>query len=173
MLSVTRTNLVRPFGAWAPALTLQEFKARTPRPSDFKIKWMFDQRKEVYYSPEAMAHFKDPQQYKDAVDTARAMQYTDRFFGHGMKYPRHMHAKIFGMFAITFGTASLVASYFYSTYLPQNNPSWRKIVNKEWEEAINNSPWDHRSHVWAYCDVYAASIGDICLPGQRKFYIPA
>jgi len=50
---------------------------------------------------------------------------------------------------------------------------WRKVVNKEWEEAINNSPWDHRSHVWAYCDVYAASVGDLVLPGQRHFYIPA
>ena len=173
MFSVTRKCNPRPFGAWAPAMTINELKARTPRPSQFTFRWLLDQRKEVFYSPEAMAHFKDPQQYKDAVDTARAMQVSGRFFGSGIKPSHHFFAKVMAAGLVAFGFALACATYFYGTYLPANNPSWRKIVNKEWEEAINNSPWDHRSHVWAYCDVYAASVGDLTLPGQRKFYIPA
>jgi hypothetical protein len=163
----------RPFGAWAPSLSINELKARTPRPSAFQARNLFSARSEVYYSPEAMAHFKDPQQFKDAVDTVRKMQYSDRFFGYGLKDPAYLWPKVFAVQLGWTVLAGAIVSWLYGTYIPQTNPSWRKVVNKEWEEAINNSPWDHRSHVWQYCDVYAASVGDVILPGQRKFYIPA
>lgn len=163
----------RPFGAWAPALSMAELKARTPRPWHFRITRMLNLRDECFYSPEAMAWFKDPQQYKDAVDTCRKMKYSFSFFGDGNKQAHNQRLKI----AAIMGAFSIVDLMFmrwiYASYLPANNPSWRKVMNKEWEEAINNSPWDHRSHVWQYCDVYAASLGDIIGPGQRKFYIPA
>jgi hypothetical protein len=53
-------TMPRPFGTWAPAMSLPELRARTPRPSMWQSRWLFDQRKEVYYSPEAMAHFTGP-----------------------------------------------------------------------------------------------------------------
>lgn len=163
----------RPFGAWAPATTIAELKARTPRPSQFKIRPMFEARHQVYYSPEAMAHFKDPQQFKDAVDKLRAMAFTDKFWGYGVKEPHHVWKKTFAVQAV-FAIGTLASmQYFYGTHMPAVNPSWRKIFNKEWEEAINNSPWDHRSHVWQYSDVYAAQIGSVVSGGPRKFYIPA
>ena len=151
----------RPFGVWAPATTLAEFKARCPRPGQFSLKYLWFVRREVYYPPEAMAHFKDPQQFKDSVDTIRAMQQSDKFFGEGLKLPIHTALMYFGIYK------------FYTEYVPANNPSWRKVVNKEWEEAINNSPWDHMSHVWQYSDTYASVIGDAAVAGKRKFYIPA
>lgn len=163
----------RPFGAWMPAMSLAELKARTPRPSMFLFKTHFQMRNEVFYQPECLALFKDPQQFKDAVDTSRIMMISDNFFGDGMKPGHNMWLKMGGFSIIMFAFATAIANYFYGTYLPTNNPSWRKVMNKEWEQAINNSPWDHRSHVWAYCDVYAASVGDLVLPGQRHFYLPA
>ncbi len=166
----------RPFGNWAPALTMAEFKARTPRPSAFfKFHHIMGKygKGAVYYSPEAMAHFKDPQQYRDAVDTLRAMKYSDKLIGEGVKPPPYVHVKAFGCFLVVWAIVAAIINWMYGTYMPANNPSWRKIMNKEWEEAINNSPWDHRTHVWKYADVYAAALGDTVAPGQRKFYIPA
>ena len=163
----------RPFGQWAPALTIAEYKSRIPRLWEWKYMFYLQARKQVYYSPEAMAYFKDPQQFKDAVDTARRMKVSDKFFGDGVKYPNNVGLKVFTMFSLTalFGFALL--HRYYTVWIPANNPSWRKVMNKEWEEAINNSPWDHRSHVWQYCDIYACCLGDVASAGQKKFYIPA
>jgi hypothetical protein len=163
----------RPFGVWAPATTLAEFKARCPRPGQFSIKYIFFVRREVYYPPEAMAHFKDPQQFKDSVDTIRAMQTSDKFFGEGLKLPQHPWLKLLVVAALHTAALYYGLYKYYTEYVPANNPSWRKVVNKEWEEALNNSPWDHMSHVWQYSDTYAAVIGDAAAAGQRKFYIPA
>lgn len=163
----------RPFGAWAPALNIAELKARTPRPSMFSAGFMFGSGKNVYYSPEAMAHFKDPQQFRDAVDTVVKMRFSDRPFGHAMRPPPYVHIKCFGVFSILVAGMAAMQNWFYSSYVPANNPSWRKVMNKEWEEAMNNSPWDHRTHVWKYAEVNAACLGNTVDLGQRKFYIPA
>nr|CCD13665.1 unnamed protein product [Trypanosoma congolense IL3000] len=163
----------RPFGTWAPATTLAEFRARVPGFRNFKLVWAHKGRREVYYHPDALAHFKDHQQYKDAVDTIRAMRVSDRFFGEGVKYPRHPFIKMAVILAMHGTLTYTCLRYYYGTHVPANNPTWRKIVNKEWEEAINNSPWDHMSHVWQYSDQYASSIGEAVSPGRRKFYIPA
>lgn len=163
----------RPFGAWAPALTMNELKARTPPITAFKYTFMETGRNMVYYSPEAMAHFKDPQQFKDSVDKLKRMSKSDKFFGEGMKRPHHTLLKIAGVLSFFVVGNAMILQWFYGTHMPAVNPSWRKVMNKEWEEAINNSPWDHRSHVWQYADVYAANLGSVVGPGQRKFYIPA
>ncbi|AAZ10176.1 cytochrome oxidase subunit VII [Trypanosoma equiperdum] len=163
----------RPFGVWAPATTLAEYRARIPGMSNFKLRWVFGARREVYYHPEALAHFKDHQQYKDAVDTVRAMRTSDKFFGEGVKLPHHPLIKMGVILSIHGYLTYCCLRYYYGTHVPANNPTWRKIVNKEWEEAINNSPWDHMSHVWQYSDQYASSIGEAAALGRRKFYIPA
>jgi hypothetical protein len=141
--------------------------------SAFRYTLMEYGRRQVYYSPEAMAHFKDPQQFKDSVDKLKRMAFSDKFFGDGMKRPHNLFIKSGLTMAFFFVWFGLTLQWFYGSYMPAVNPSWRKIMNKEWEEAINNSPWDHRSHVWQYCDVYAANLGSVTGPGQRKFYIPA
>ncbi|EAN95980.1 cytochrome oxidase subunit VII [Trypanosoma cruzi] len=163
----------RPFGVWAPATTLAEYRARVPNLSAFSLKWIYSAKREVYYHPEALAHFKDHQQYKDAVDTVRAMSVSDKFFGEGQKLPRRPVVKMMGALLIEGLLVYAVIRYYYGVYVPANNPTWRKVVNKEWEEAINTSPWDHMSHVWQYSDQYAAVMGDTASPGPRKFYIPA
>ena len=163
----------RPFGVWAPATTLAEYRARLPNPFAFSFKFLYSGKREVYYAPEAMAHFKDPQQFKDAVDTVRAMRVSDKFFGEGIKLPRHPIVRIASILAVHLGLLFAGIRYYYGTVTPANNPTWRKVVNKEWEEAINNSPWDHMSHVWQYSDTYAAVLGDTAAPGKRKFFIPA
>lgn len=163
----------RPFGVWAPATTLAEYRARIPSPFDFSFKWIAAAKREVYYSPEAMAHFKDPQQFKDAVDTVRAMRVSDKIFGEGYKLPKHAFVKLLGIVGLQSLVLFVGIKYFYGTHMPANNPTWRKVVNKEWEEAINNSPWDHMSHVWQYSDQYAVNIGNSITPGRRRFYIPA
>ncbi|KAG5477514.1 hypothetical protein CUR178_05218 [Leishmania enriettii] len=163
----------RPFGVWAPATTLAEYRARIPNPFAYSFKWVYSMKKEVFYPPEALAHFKDPQQFKDAVDTVVAMRVSDKIFGEGQKLPRHP-VLLMLMVLATHGFVLFSAlRYYYGSHMPANNPTWRKTVNKEWEEAINNSPWDHMSHVWQYSDEYAAALGDTAAPGQRKFYIPA
>lgn len=163
----------RPFGTWAPALTIAEFKARCPRFWEWRLMWYMQAKKYVFYNPEAMAHFKDPQQFKDAVDITRRMRMSDAFWGEGVKRPHNSGIKVAGLVLFELTVVFLFLHRYYTVYIPAVNPSWRKVVNKEWEEAINNSPWDHRSHVWQYCDVYAACGGDVTAPGQRKFYIPA
>ena len=163
----------RPFGVWSPATTLSEFKARCPRFGAFSLRYIFAVRKEAYYAPEAMAHFKDPQQYKDAVDTVKAMSTSDKFFGEGLKMPRHPWLKLGGVWIIHASLMWYGIHTYYTSYVPANNPSWRKVVNKEWEEAINNSPWDHMSHVWQYSDTYGVVIGNVVSAGKKKFYIPA
>ena len=163
----------RPFGVWAPATTLAELKARCPRPGQFSLKYIFYARHEVFYPPEAMAHFKNPQQFKDAVDTVRAMSRSNRIFGDGLKLPHRHWSKLSVIVFGTWAAVYLSLYQFYSVYIPANNPTWRKIVNKEWEEALNNSPWDHMTHVWQYSDVYATVLGEAAVAGQRKFYIPA
>lgn len=163
----------KPFGAWHPAMTMAELKARTPRLSQFSVMAMLGKGRQVYYSPEAMAHFKDPQQFRDSVDTVRKMMYSDKITGHGMRPCRQVHAKTFVLFLGISAVMLWMMNWFYSSYVPANNPSWRKVMNKEWEEAINTSPWDHRTHVWKYCDMSAACLGDAVAMGQRKFYIPA
>ncbi|KAH8605625.1 hypothetical protein ERJ75_001596100 [Trypanosoma vivax] len=163
----------RPFGIWSPATTLAEYRARIPGLNAFRLRTFRSAQREVYYHPEALAHFKDPQQYRDAVDTVRAMRVSDRFFGEGQKLPRKTFLKICGLISIQFALTYACLRYYYGTHVPANNPTWRKVVNKEWEEAINNSPWDHMSHVWQYSDQFAACIGDTGSPGPRKFYIPA
>ncbi|KEG09406.1 cytochrome c oxidase VII [Trypanosoma grayi] len=163
----------RPFGVWAPATTLAEYRARLPSFRAFSLRWVWGGRREVYYHPEALAHFKDHQQYKDAVDTVRAMQVSDKFFGEGTKLPRHPILKLMVSFGLYASVVYAGLRYYYGVYVPANNPTWRKVVNKEWEEAINNSPWDHMSHVWQYSDQYASVIGEAGSPGPRKFYIPA
>ena len=163
----------RPFGVWAPAQTIAEFKARCPRLGDYTLKTLGQARSEIYYSPEAMAHFKDPQTFKDAVNTLRAMRVSDKFFGEGLKMPRNPYIKLAGVFAVQFFLTWNAVNYYYTSYLPATNPSWRKVMNKEWDEAINNSPWDHRTHVWQYADVTAANIGNVLVAGQHKYYIPA
>ncbi|ORC85731.1 cytochrome c oxidase VII [Trypanosoma theileri] len=163
----------RPFGAWAPATTLAEFRSRVPNMSSFSFRSVLNVRREVYYHPEALAHFKDPQQYKDAVDTVVAMRVSDKFFGEGNKLPRYAAIKVAGALAVLGSAIFSVLRYYYCVYTPANNPTWRKVVNKEWEEAINNSPWDHMSHVWQYSDQYATVIGEASSSGRHKFYIPA
>lgn len=163
----------RPFGVWAPATTLAEYRARVPNFTAFAFQFVGSARREVYYHPEALAHFRDHQQYKDAVDTVRAMRVSDKFFGEGQKLPRMFLIKLLGTLGL-YGLAVYSGlRYYYTVHVPANNPTWRKVVNKEWEEAINTSPWDHMSHVWNYSDQYAAVLGDAVAPGRRKFYIPA
>ena len=174
MLRKTTVAHARPFGAWAPSKTLEELKARSPRPTDFKMRWSFLGRSQVYYNPALMAHYKDPQHFKDCLHKIIA-QSTDRvhFFGNGLKHPSGYEAKqLVAMGLVIFFSLS-VTQWLYGSYLPQNNSRWRKMMNKEWEEAINNSPWDHRTHVWLYCDVYSATLGDITSLGRKKFYIPS
>ncbi|KAH9599625.1 hypothetical protein LSM04_008936 [Trypanosoma melophagium] len=163
----------RPFGAWAPATTLAEYRARMPGIKAISYVLLPRVRREMYYHPEALAHFKDPQQYKDALDTVVAMRVSDKFFGEGVKLPRHTLLKLVGILSTFALSVFATIRYYYGVYVPANNPTWRKVVNKEWEEAINNSPWDHMSHVWQYSDQYAAVIGEAGSPGRRKFYIPA
>lgn len=162
-----------PFGTWAPATTMAEFKARCPRITDLKFPSMSSARAETYYNPEAMAHFKDPQQFKDAVDTTRRMMISERFFGEGVKMPRYGKAKLLSLLAIHSGLIYVSLTYYYTQWLPATNPSWRKVVNKEWEEAMNNSPWDHLTHVWGYSDRATINLGVGAGRGQKKFYIPA
>lgn len=169
----SQLDMPRPFGAWAPALTISEFKSRCPRFWEWRLIHYLQAKQHVFYSPEAMAHFKDPQQFKDAVDIVRRMRNSDNFWGDGVKKPHNALIKIGGATLATLVFGFVLLHRYYTVYIPATNPSWRKVVNKEWEEAINNSPWDHRSHVWQYCDVYACCAGDITAPGQRKFYIPA
>ncbi|EPY39567.1 cytochrome c oxidase VII [Angomonas deanei] len=101
------------------------------------------------------------------------MRISDKLFGEGMKMPK----RTIPLMLACLGTHAAILisglSYYYGVHMPANNPTWRKTVNKEWEEAINNSPWDHMSHVWQYSDHYAIVLGDTAAPGRRKFYIPA
>lgn len=164
----------RPFGVWAPATTLNEYKARVPGPGAFYFRiFMQIKKHEYYYHPDAMAWFKDPQTYKDAVDTLRRMKVSDKFFGEGYKLPHHALLKLAGIFVFGVSCAGLVTNYYYTRYIPANNPTWRKVVNKEWAEAINNSPWDHMSHVYQYTDISAANLGNVQVRGKRHFIIPA
>ena len=174
MLRRTTTTRVRPFGAWAPSKTLEELKSRTPRPKDFKLRDAWAGRNYVYYNPDHMAHFKDPQYYKDCLNKIRSSAVDHvHFTGQGTR-PGYMNAwKLGGVSTAIFCSYIAMTQWFYGSYLPQNNSRWRKMMNKEWEEAINNSPWDHRTHVWLYCDIYAACLGDITSLGRKKFYIPA
>ena len=162
----------RPFGWWSPALTINEYSARVPRVWDWTLWANWNVPALAYYNPHVMAKFKDPQHFRDVVDTCRRMSHTDRFFGHGWKYGSNSLLK--GGCAIGFFMSFLVfiTHRYYTVYVPANNPTWRKVMNKEWEEAINNSPWDHRSHVWMYCDVTGVTMGDVFAGGQKKFYIP-
>jgi len=163
----------RPFGVWSPATTIAELHARTPSWRDARFVSIYKLRGEAHYSPETMAWFKNPQAFKDHIDRIREMRYSDKFFGQGFKYPRQMAAKV----ALVTGSLILldlgITWFFYNRWVPARNPTWRKIVNKEWEEAINNSPWDHRTHVWAYSNIVAMNLGATTLPGPKKFYIPA
>jgi len=77
------------------------------------------------------------------------------------------------MWAATMAVLYAFVQWYYLQYVPANNPSWRKMMNKEWDEAINNSPWDHMSHVYQYVDIYACNGGDLITRGSKKFYIPA
>lgn len=163
----------RPFGVWAPATTMAEYRARLPNIWDFRLHWIYSGRREVFYSPFAMAHFKDPRQFKDAVDTVRAMSISDRLFGEGQKRSRHMFLVVAGSITAIWLSVFFILRYYYSVYMPANNPTWRKVINKEWEEAISNSPWDHMSHVWQYSDQYGATIGDASAPGPRHYLIPS
>ena len=163
----------RPFGVWSPAQSIAEFKARCPRLGDFAISLIMNSRKEVHYHPEAMAFFKDPQQYKDAVDTCRAMRRSHYFFGHGVKLPTHPLIKAVGCLAVSGGMIWGGVHYYYAVWVPANSPTWRRFMNKEWEEAINNSPWDHMSHCWLYSDQTGAVMGNATTAGRKKFYVPA
>ena len=164
----------RPFGVWAPATTIAELKSRVPRPFDFSMKvHMWVRKSDYFYHPDALAWFKDPQQYKDTVDTLIRMRHTDKFFGDGCQWPTHPILKTLGLLAAVTGANYMVVVWFYTKYLPANNPTWRKTVNKEWEEAINNSPWDHMSHVWAYTDISSVTLGNAATRGRKKFIIPA
>lgn len=163
----------RPFGVWAPATTMAEFRSRMPTLSSVTFRSIWSARRSTYYSPEAMAHFKDPQQFKDAVDTCRRMMVSDKFFGEGVKLPHNHVLKLLGCFAVHSLLVYWSLVYYYQSWLPANNPSWRKVVNKEWEEAVNNSPWDHMTHVWGYSDIASTNIGTAVGVGVRKFYIPA
>ncbi|EPY31770.1 cytochrome c oxidase VII [Strigomonas culicis] len=163
----------RPFGVWAPATTLAEYRARIPSPFAYSFRLIYLAKNEVFYPPEALAHFKDPQQFKDAVNTLRAMQVSDKIFGEGQKLPKNWLVPLAACLAAHAVILIAGLQYYYGVHMPANNPTWRKVVNKEWEEAINTSPWDHMSHVWQYSDNYAAVLGDIAAPGPRRFYIPA
>ncbi|EPY35006.1 cytochrome c oxidase VII [Strigomonas culicis] len=114
-----------------------------------------------------------PTQFKDAVNTLRAMQVSDKIFGEGQKLPKNWLVPLAACLAAHAVILIAGLQYYYGVHMPANNPTWRKVVNKEWEEAINTSPWDHMSHVWQYSDNYAAVLGDIAAPGPRRFYIPA
>ena len=162
----------RPFGWWSPALTVSEYSARIPRVWDWSLWWNWNLSSLVYYSPHAMARFKDPQQFRDTVDTVRRMAVSDKFFGSGFKFGTNSLLKLFGVQAVMWAFLLFVTHRYYTVYVPANNPTWRKVMNKEWEEAINNSPWDHRSHVWMYCDVIGVCLGDCWTAGQKKFYVP-
>ena len=164
----------RPFGVWAPATSIAELKARVPRPFDFTYKiHMFVKTYEYFYQPDLMAWFKDPQHFKDTTDTLRSMRTAEKFFGDGCKWPAHAIIKMTVMVAIEVAIAWLFVVWFYTKYVPANNPTWRKTVNKEWDEAINNSPWDHMSHVWAYTDISGVTLGTASIRGKKKFIIPA
>jgi hypothetical protein len=164
----------RPFGLWAPATTVSELKARIPRPFDFSLKLHMSVKKnEYFYHPDAMAWFKDPQQFKDTVDTLRKMRYSDKFWGDGCRMPEGALWKT-GLGVLGFVTPCWVfTTWFYESYMPANNPTWRKIKNKEWEEAINNSPWDHMSHAWGYSDAQGVNFGAASTRGKKRFIIPA
>ena len=168
------TRLVRPFGAWAPSKTLEELKARTPRPKDFKLRDGWTSRNYCYYNPESMAQFKDPQYFKDCLNKIRASAVDhNHFCGFGLRPGSNNGKKVCATSCAFLLLMLAITQWFYGSYLPQNNSRWRKMMNKEWEEAINNSPWDHRTHVWLYCDIYCACLGDITSLGRKKFYIPA
>ena len=163
----------RPFGVWHPATTIAELHARTPSWKDGRFQSMYKMRGETHYSPETMAWFKNPQAFKDHVDRIKEMRFSDKFFGQGFKYPRYHSTKVFGCVCFLTSINMSLTWYFYNRWVPARNPTWRKIVNKEWEEAINNSPWDHRSHVWTYSNVHAAHLGSVSTHGAKKFYIPS
>jgi hypothetical protein len=164
----------RPFGVWAPATTLAELHSRIPGWKDWSLKLhMSIKQHEYYYQPEALAWFKDPQQYKDAVDTLRKMRVCDKFFGDGCKWPEHCAIKTAGCLSIIIGINYAFTCWVYGSYAPANNPTWRKIHNKEWDEAVNNSPWDHMSHAWGYSDTQSVNFGCVTSGGPRKFIIPA
>eukprot|EP00759_Apiculatamorpha_spiralis_P032486 PhF_6_TR33873/c1_g1_i1/m.49709 len=164
----------RPFGVWHPATTLAELRARSPSFTDMRFVPIYKLKQETYYSPESMMWFKNPQTFKDHVDRLKSMAYTNKFFGEGFKFSPYMHVKVQGVV----GTIALANAsfcwYYYNKWIPARNPTFRKIVNKEWEEAMNNSPWDHRTHVWAYSTAHAVHLGHLTdRGGNKKFYIPA
>eukprot|EP00009_Paramoeba_aestuarina_P006145 CAMPEP_0201516348 /NCGR_PEP_ID=MMETSP0161_2-20130828/7701_1 /ASSEMBLY_ACC=CAM_ASM_000251 /TAXON_ID=180227 /ORGANISM="Neoparamoeba aestuarina, Strain SoJaBio B1-5/56/2" /LENGTH=120 /DNA_ID=CAMNT_0047913447 /DNA_START=163 /DNA_END=525 /DNA_ORIENTATION=- len=119
-----------------------------------------------------MAYFKNPQAFRDHYDRIKSLKYTDKFFGEGLKESKYFNAKIYGIV----GTIQIInlamTWYFYCRFVPATSPTWRKFMNKEWEEAINNSPYDHRSHVWHYSNVCGATLASVVQAGSKKFYIP-
>ena len=162
----------RPFGTWHPATSIAELRARTPRWRDYNfIRWG-KVNKENFYHPETMQHFVNPQAYRDHYDRLKTFKYTTKFFGDGVKESQYFNAKIFGAVSLVSMINVGLTWFFYNRWVPATSPTWRKFMNKEWEEAIDNSPWDHRSHVWAFSNVCSASLGSICSAGSKKFYIP-
>lgn len=173
MLRRNTLKYVRPFGAWAPPKNLEELKARTPRPADWNLRPVWAVKKYCYYEPELLAQFKDPQHCRDCIDKIRSIRTDSSFFGDGgFTPPENEWWKLWGAEAALVAWAFLCQQIYYNFYMASNNPRMRKLVNKEWEEAINNSPWDHRSHCWLYSDMYGVCLGDLTSLGRKKFYIP-
>ena len=163
----------RPFGTWHPATTIAELRARTPAWRDFRFVPLWRLHQETYYHPETMAMFKNPQAFRDHVDTVKNMKYSKKFLGDGVKFHRHMWMNCLLVMMVQTVVNMGLIWYYYNRWVPATSPTWRKFMNKEWEEAINNSPWDHRSHVWQYTKISAAHVGCLTSAGSKKFYIPS
>ena len=163
----------RPFGTWHPATTVAELRARTPRWRDFSFHRWSTLNKETFYHPETMQTFVNPQAYRDFIDRLRTFKHSDKFFGEGVKESNYFNAKVFGAVSLYGAVALSCTWYFYNVIVPTSSPTWRKFMNKEWEEAIDNSPWNHMSHVWEYSNICSAALGSVVSAGPKKFYIPA